>query len=496
MGVPGIGGTSGLSCWCAQLLARSGGPSPSATRAAGLATPYVRDGNGTIDPELLAVDASYHRLSYVVLAAADVGIHFTPAQSAAVSGPDVELENARSQFREGKISRAKFLATFKQRLAKRQAVLDALLKGDKAKVDAELRDNPYEQVSLFGDQLLVALDQLRLSAAQFDKAAGWVVSHQFDLQQENRVRQSDEKQGKAAKPLPGGDWVDAQERERVGRVMRGLSVTQRQELTKAWPVLFPGAPVPATDDATYAKVGKGSVAASVPKAGPEAAATGGRTPSQPATKPVTPGKAPGTDAAGNTLSAAQKGIDVLPLIDPPKHGQAGKWESHDSALRGTADGAEPAKLVLPVRPTESYELSFTVNRLSGNTAMCLMIPVGGYPAQVWFGDGTGKKDGDYDYIQSTGAVGGGKRHPIGVNHAHKVTVRVEMKPEKASIDIHMDSLPLVRWEDLPDRLKPKRGWQLDGGDVSPGFGIAPGNTWEIKDVRIHGLAGGEIEKVE
>lgn len=82
-------------------------------------------------------------------------------------------------------------------------------------------------------------------------------------------------------------------------------------------------------------------------------------------------------------AAAEGAVDLLSEIELPKGQLNGRWTIQDGALISPMTrGDIPAKLTIPVRPPESFQLIVVMERLQGQDSITFGFPVGGQDVMV------------------------------------------------------------------------------------------------------------------
>ncbi|MDH3582936.1 MAG: CsgG/HfaB family protein [Phycisphaerae bacterium] len=152
---------------------------------------------------------------------------------------------------------------------------------------------------------------------------------------------------------------------------------------------------------------------------------------------------------------AQGWVDVLALANPKQDGVAGKWRRTDDGL--TVGTGGNMRLMLPVRPRGSYEVSFSFTRgKPQGLAAGLLLPVGSTSMLLGIG-GSGGKDSGLSLIKGKGF----KENETAVRamdfvpgKKHHGLVRVEKEGSDVTVTVRANGKRLFQWEGSVSALRP------------------------------------------
>jgi len=174
--------------------------------------------------------------------------------------------------------------------------------------------------------------------------------------------------------------------------------------------------------------------------------------------------------AHQTILPADGWIDLSTLIDVDRDAIFGKWKRQDEVLIGSDPGRDglAARLVLPCRTAGGYELSFRLRRIEGESAVTLILPVGGRSVALVL---AGFPDLPGETAPLTGLhlldqkplplspdrVRGPK---IETGRAYQAMVRVSVEGDVAAVVLNLDDDRIVDWTGTIERLEPAPLYQI------------------------------------
>ena len=201
--------------------------------------------------------------------------------------------------------------------------------------------------------------------------------------------------------------------------------------------------------------------------------------------------------AHQTILPADGWIDLSTLIDVDRDAVFGKWKRQDEALIGSDPGRDSlaARLILPCRTAGGYELSFRLRRIDGESAVTLILPVGGRSVALVL---AGFPDLPGETVPLTGLhlldqkplplsperVRGPK---IETGRAYQARVRVSVAGAAAAIALDLDDERIMDWKGNVDRLEPAPLYQIPAPQYL-GLGVF-NSTVELHDIEFRVTQG-------
>ena len=177
-------------------------------------------------------------------------------------------------------------------------------------------------------------------------------------------------------------------------------------------------------------------------------------------------------AIDTELQRSLKWIPLLPMVDPTKHALTGTWLSRSGQVGAETDFV--ASLLVPVRPTGSYELQVKFNRAKGSEALAIGLPVGGRAAALLFSRDAGKVGGlglvAGKAVHDEGNPASVKPSPLSNRRTHVVDVKVTISNDEASIYVKLNGSKFVEWKGSLSALSVSERWHLPGASAF-GLGI-------------------------
>jgi hypothetical protein len=172
---------------------------------------------------------------------------------------------------------------------------------------------------------------------------------------------------------------------------------------------------------------------------------------------------------------------VVWLADPARHAIEGAWKLDAGGLT-IRDGW--GKFAFPCVPEGGYEVTFVMNRISGNEGAGIVLPVGSTGVFFNFEPGGGRFDGAkprqpaVEFL-SPGALVTGKDFAF--------DIRVVQRRDQAEISVNLNDKPYLHWQGtVSDLSVPDRAKWLQPLRVSLG---ANWSHFVFKSAKIRSLSG-------
>lgn len=193
----------------------------------------------------------------------------------------------------------------------------------------------------------------------------------------------------------------------------------------------------------------------------------------------------GVSGLGRT-EAVEPAIDVLRHIQLPRDALGGAWSKKGDAVVFGGD-AEFAKLVLPGRVPQAYQLSLTVTRETGNQIFVLGLIAGGKTFTVLL-DGWGGGISGIDMIDGRHGDSNGSTHR-GFCFRNGMPTRIECTVKAGQISVSCDGQRLINWRGDCSVLSSVEGWRVPGGQ-SLFVGAWKPSRFRIDELTLLPLAAG------
>lgn len=157
------------------------------------------------------------------------------------------------------------------------------------------------------------------------------------------------------------------------------------------------------------------------------------------------------------IAPGQNRIDVLARVDPARHQLNGRWTMQNGALiTPMTNGTIPAKLTIPVRPPESFQLTAVVERIHGRDSINIGFPVGGRDVMVCI-DGYGGFHSGINLIdRSTADRNESGRRGRFIQDGRENTIVYTVGPD--SVRVTVNGRTAVDWRGDVNRLSRDGRW--------------------------------------
>lgn len=159
-------------------------------------------------------------------------------------------------------------------------------------------------------------------------------------------------------------------------------------------------------------------------------------------------------------NATEKAVDVLRRIELPRDALRGSWSKAGGAVVFGGD-AEFAKLVLPGRVPQAYQLSLSVTRETGHEIFVLGLVAGEKTAAVLL-DGWGGGVCGIDMIDGrSGSDNESTRR--GFRFKNGTPTKIECRVDAGRINVACDGQSVIDWHGDFATLSAVDGWKTPGG---------------------------------
>jgi hypothetical protein len=163
---------------------------------------------------------------------------------------------------------------------------------------------------------------------------------------------------------------------------------------------------------------------------------------------------------GDSLFPLGEWVDVLAMIDPQKHAVRGQWLRTSTEL-GLAQPVDAGRCTIPVMVEGSYDLEVRFTMLRGVESN-LVLPVGGRNCVVIVGGWGGRIAG---LAQIDGRAGNqntstAKHAPLQPRQQQRLFCQVRVTGSQASIEVELNSRPLIRWQGQASSLSCPPSWNI------------------------------------
>lgn len=201
-----------------------------------------------------------------------------------------------------------------------------------------------------------------------------------------------------------------------------------------------------------------------------------------------------TQSVDQTSEISKKWQSGLPLMTPEKCGISGKWVQDPKTKQLGVEATPNARLVLPwqiAKKDFEVDLKLTFDRLSGDDAVNLMLPLGKGVTLVVNG---WPQDGGFTGLSDVNGVEA-NRNPSSMQGkilgrgTYVYSVSIMEKGGTASVLLQINGQKVYAWEGETKTLTQHRDWQVNAGQI--GFGSHNGRL-VLKDVQFM-LKKGELE---
>lgn len=158
-------------------------------------------------------------------------------------------------------------------------------------------------------------------------------------------------------------------------------------------------------------------------------------------------------------AAAQNGeqVNLLSWIDPSRHQLSGPWRMENGALiTPMIQGTVPAKLTVPVKPPESFQLIAVVERLQGRDSISFGFPVGGQDVMVCIDGFNGIYSGINLIDRSTADRNESRRRGPFLRNGQPNRIVCNVGPD--SVHVTVNDRTAVDWTGDVNRLSLDRRW--------------------------------------
>ena len=217
----------------------------------------------------------------------------------------------------------------------------------------------------------------------------------------------------------------------------------------------------------------------------------GANPSRPSAPPIPPSTPPlalaDTRPAAPTSrpAAALAGVwkAVLPSTRVPRDAVAGPWQADNAAgvvSIGTQTDSTVRKLLLPVAPTGDYSLRVRFVRTAGQKEWCVLLPIGGQPAQVWIGGQSGQSS---SLSPHSGSRIDPAASPLVNNIEQELVFEVigQDADGQSSLNATLDGKPYLAWRGNKGTLTVNARYAMPDA-THIGLAVHPASAMEFRDV--------------
>ncbi len=152
-------------------------------------------------------------------------------------------------------------------------------------------------------------------------------------------------------------------------------------------------------------------------------------------------------------------VDMLSLVDVPRHRFVGQWNRTDKGIRGGGGTDEFARLAIPVLPDGSYEFDVRLKRISGDADEMLILPVGRtacicaiFPDRI-----------ELEMKPTAGrgsTIGDVPNAPLTPGQEYGIIARVALAGGEATIQVDIDGKRCIDWTGPQWALSPREDWRL------------------------------------
>ncbi|MFO8013681.1 MAG: NPCBM/NEW2 domain-containing protein [Phycisphaerae bacterium] len=154
-------------------------------------------------------------------------------------------------------------------------------------------------------------------------------------------------------------------------------------------------------------------------------------------------------------------LDLLPLLDPARHGLKGTWEARDGGV-ALVKAAGGARLMLPAAPIGEYDLEVTFARTWGDHAIVATLPIGTTGVAVVLNDDHGVCDGLDALDGKAPRQNETRTAPVRLRDRRDCTVHATVRRASGGvgIDVTVDGKPHLAWQGPASRLSVGKRWKL------------------------------------
>lgn len=162
------------------------------------------------------------------------------------------------------------------------------------------------------------------------------------------------------------------------------------------------------------------------------------------------------------LAKLARWVNLLPLVDPSRHTLSGIWKAGGGKI-GTDTGSV-ASIVVPVRPTGSYELQVGFKRTDGDNTIIVNLPAGRHAVALLVSRMHGECAG-LGLIDKINAGSNSTKVKTGVllnKKLHTIAVKVALSGQNAHITVKLNNKQIIDWTGKQSALSVSGGWSLPG----------------------------------
>ena len=198
-----------------------------------------------------------------------------------------------------------------------------------------------------------------------------------------------------------------------------------------------------------------------------------------------------SEAGFSHAVAAETVVNVLRQIELPRDALSGSWSKAGGAVTFGGD-AEFAKLVLPGRVPQAYELSCLVTRETGHQIFVLGLVAGGSTTAVLL-DGWGGGVSGIDMIN--GKSGSDNESTSrGFRFTNGTQTKIECSVDVGRISVACDGQAVIDWRGDFATLSAVDGWKVPGGQ-SLFVGAWKPSRFRIEELTLRAMAAGQAPPV-
>jgi hypothetical protein len=194
-----------------------------------------------------------------------------------------------------------------------------------------------------------------------------------------------------------------------------------------------------------------------------------------------------------------KWADVLSLPDPKKHAVRGEWRRLGENI--VCDAAPKSLLLVPLSPQGNYELKLKFRRVTGDTDVALVLPVGNQSCFILFTAAVAKLAADATRLSGLGLIDGKweKDNPtvsstfrLTNNQDYQLAVQVKRRGEFVSIGARLNGKALLGWTGRDKSLSVPEDFRLP----QPALGLWGRDTSvHFTEMKLRVLSG-ELRRIE
>ena len=205
-----------------------------------------------------------------------------------------------------------------------------------------------------------------------------------------------------------------------------------------------------------------------------------------------------------TVASVDSGgaISLTTGLDLSRYKINGNWtlgeaEEHPALSAQATDGI--AQIMLPVAPSDSYELSLKYTRTAGEGELFVQVPIGDRVARLLLGGWSGKAAGLYPMTSDVPSTAPGEPiknqttvtpHTVTSEQQYDLLVRVARKLNSYAVTVTVDGATLLEWTGMPSAFEEDTSWSL-WAPVAIGLGVQRADV-SFADVKLKPLRGDGI----